>query len=157
MPNQPATEVPRPPPTPPRRARFQIHLSTAIVLMFVAGGLIWANTNRGRAENHNYGHFATVYPRGSDEYTTHEIVVHAYGWPFNALEKFAYIVDEYDGKPSANPRLVDPNNEKSHLETGETRWNILALIGDISFAIAILATVRFVCEWRIRRSARKGA
>ena len=28
----------------PPRKRFQIHLSTAIVLMFVAGGLIWANT-----------------------------------------------------------------------------------------------------------------
>jgi hypothetical protein len=28
---------------PPRRHRFQIHLSTAVVLMFVAGGLIWAN------------------------------------------------------------------------------------------------------------------
>ncbi|MEI6236505.1 MAG: hypothetical protein WCT04_25900 [Planctomycetota bacterium] len=30
------------PPPPPHR-HFQIHLSTAIVLMFVAGGLIWAN------------------------------------------------------------------------------------------------------------------
>jgi hypothetical protein len=29
--------------SPPRRARFQIHLSTAMVLMFVAGALIWAN------------------------------------------------------------------------------------------------------------------
>src|SRR5436190_1967908 len=28
---------------PPPRKRFQIHLSTAIVLMFVAGSLIWAN------------------------------------------------------------------------------------------------------------------
>ena len=28
---------------PPHRKRFQIHLSTAIVLMFVAGGLIGAN------------------------------------------------------------------------------------------------------------------
>ena len=27
----------------PRRAWFQLHLSTAIVLMFVAGGLLWAN------------------------------------------------------------------------------------------------------------------
>ena len=27
----------------PRRPWFQIHLSTAIVLMFVAGGLVWAN------------------------------------------------------------------------------------------------------------------
>jgi hypothetical protein len=31
--------------SPPRRARFQIHLSTAIVLMFVAGFFIWANVN----------------------------------------------------------------------------------------------------------------
>jgi|SRR5579862_60054 len=29
--------------TVPRRGRFQIHLSTAVVLMFVAGGIIWAN------------------------------------------------------------------------------------------------------------------
>ena len=28
---------------PPPRKRFQIHLSTAIVMMFVAGALIWAN------------------------------------------------------------------------------------------------------------------
>ena len=28
---------------PPPRKRFQIHLSTAIVLMLMAGGLIWAN------------------------------------------------------------------------------------------------------------------
>src|SRR5438477_160602 len=30
---------------PPPRNRFQIHLSTAIVMMFVAGGLIWANVH----------------------------------------------------------------------------------------------------------------
>ena len=30
-------------PGPPRRKRFQIHLSTAIVMTFVAGALIWAN------------------------------------------------------------------------------------------------------------------
>jgi hypothetical protein len=27
----------------PRRVRFQIHLSTAIVMMFTAGAIIWAN------------------------------------------------------------------------------------------------------------------
>src|SRR5258706_7108575 len=32
-----------PGPEPPRRKRFQIHLSTAIVMMFVAGAIIWAN------------------------------------------------------------------------------------------------------------------
>ena len=30
-------------PNPPRRPFFQIHLSTAIMLMFTAGALIWAN------------------------------------------------------------------------------------------------------------------
>jgi hypothetical protein len=30
---------------PPRRARFQVHLSTAIVLMFAAGGLMWLNVD----------------------------------------------------------------------------------------------------------------
>ena len=30
---------------PPRRKRFQFHLSTAIVMMFVAGGLMWANAS----------------------------------------------------------------------------------------------------------------
>jgi len=28
---------------PPRRKRFQVHLSTAVVLMFAAGGIIWGN------------------------------------------------------------------------------------------------------------------
>lgn len=37
-------------PKPPRRRRFQIHLSTAIVMMFVAGVLIWANTRGRRVE-----------------------------------------------------------------------------------------------------------
>src|SRR5580765_8505531 len=34
----------------PPRKRFQIHLSTAIVLMFVAGALIWANIRPTRLE-----------------------------------------------------------------------------------------------------------
>ena len=32
----------------PRRWRFQMHLSTAVVLMFVAGAIIWANVNESR-------------------------------------------------------------------------------------------------------------
>ncbi|HLX60086.1 MAG TPA: hypothetical protein VKX17_02270 [Planctomycetota bacterium] len=48
--------------TVPRRGRFQIHLSTAIVLMFVAGGLMWANLVEGRVDGRA-----------------------AYGWPFCAV------------------------------------------------------------------------
>ena len=43
-------------PTPPPRKRFQIHLSTAIVMMFVAGGLMWANFT------HKDDYFGWPYP-----------------------------------------------------------------------------------------------
>ena len=54
---------------PPPRKRFQIHLSTAIVLMFVAGALIWANVQRWRPMSRP--------PR-----------CRFYGWP-------CFVVDEY--------------------------------------------------------------
>ena len=41
-------------PEPPNRKRFQIHLSTAIVLMFVAGGLIWTNCGVFRSKSIMY-------------------------------------------------------------------------------------------------------
>jgi hypothetical protein len=62
---------------PPRRKRFQIHLSTAIVLMFVAGGLIWAN----RIEKLSTSRIEFA------EYT------HA-GWPFWALNHI-HLIDPY--------------------------------------------------------------
>ena len=53
-------------PNPPRRPFFQIHLSTAIVLMFSAGALIWINT-----------HARMPY----------KCCIYDYGWPFTALER----------------------------------------------------------------------
>ena len=52
-------------PTQPPRRRFQIHLSTAIVMMFVVGVLTWINT-----------HARMPY----------KCCVYAYGWPFTAIE-----------------------------------------------------------------------
>ena len=48
-------------PEPPRRKRFQIHLSTAIVMMFVAGALIWANT-RNQVDDANFKEFVVGWP-----------------------------------------------------------------------------------------------
>src|SRR6266404_1141238 len=44
----------------PRRPWFQIHLSTAIVLMFVAGGILWLNVTP------DWAHMSSVYgwPKG---------------------------------------------------------------------------------------------
>ena len=60
-------------PTPPPRKRFQFHLSTAIVMMFVAGGLIWANV-------HVMAYSFEGYPR--------------YGWPYRAIFNNSVLVPE---------------------------------------------------------------
>jgi len=40
----------------PKRKRFQVHLSTAVVLMFAAGGMIWLNvTDRWQGFHSLYG------------------------------------------------------------------------------------------------------
>src|SRR5437763_1377335 len=49
---------------PPPRKRFQIHLSTAIVLTFTAGALIWANVSK------------------------MEGLLRFYGWPFHHIHYF---------------------------------------------------------------------
>ncbi|HLX65279.1 MAG TPA: hypothetical protein VKX17_28680 [Planctomycetota bacterium] len=60
-------------PEPPRRWRFQIHLSTAVVMMFVAGGLIWAN-------NTTRVLYLQVTPTQS--YSTDGV----HGWPFSVVD-----------------------------------------------------------------------
>src|SRR6185295_6096720 len=56
-------------PTPPPRKRYQIHLSTAIVMMFVAGALMWAN----------FARFDTHY---SDPHCK------IYGWPCKFMQVY---------------------------------------------------------------------
>lgn len=52
-----------------RRRRFQIHLSTAVLLMFVAAGLLWVNL------------------QDSDDISLNK----AYGWPFAIIRDGIYI------------------------------------------------------------------
>ncbi|HLX63075.1 MAG TPA: hypothetical protein VKX17_17530 [Planctomycetota bacterium] len=65
----------------PRRARFQIHLSTANVLMFVAGGLIWANVNGRRVEGRGVEWYPIGSPMTGDAMTESE---------FFAVEQYKY-------------------------------------------------------------------
>src|SRR5437868_14403168 len=60
---------------PPLRKRFQVHLSTAIVMMFVAGGSMWANTLNWGVGIEHYGapflavlkfHLGGLAPKGKD-------------------------------------------------------------------------------------------
>lgn len=124
----------------PRRKRFQIHLSTAIVLMFAAGGLMWANlipriaTVVYRFELHGESGF--VAPVESKEY----------GWPF--VHFLSYENDEH---------VFHLGDWEGFLAKSNLGTRKAGLIYDIVIAFAILFSVWLACEWWIRRrSGRKG-
>ena len=151
--------------TPPRRARFQIHLSTAIVLMFVAGGLIWANV-RGRfvpkiGAAFRYGMIDKEMTESefiqSKEYEYEEWVGHhtfEHGWPFDAMRSASRVYRTRRGKSvmsAGTPSAWLRGRIPSTWRTGPIIYNAL-------IALLVLFGVWFVCEWQIRRrAARKGA
>ncbi|HLX60933.1 MAG TPA: hypothetical protein VKX17_06585 [Planctomycetota bacterium] len=112
----------------PRRARFQIHLSTAILLMFVAGALIWAQTTpklTSQKRTDPPGWSVVEYPRTE------------YGWP-----AVAYIYIDYSSTK------IQPNQRE---------WNYGGVQFDIVMAMIYLSGAGCLCEWLIRRrAARKG-
>jgi hypothetical protein len=114
---------------PPCRKRFQIHLSTAIVMMFVAGGLWWANLTPLKG---------TFVVEGENGKNVFEHVI--FGWPFSR-EHENYIGG--DIKDVFGDWILPP---------------IAIYSCDVFTALLILLAVRYICEWLIRRRvARKDA
>jgi len=109
---------------------FQYHLSTAIVLMFVAAGLLWANMHWSKADL-NWGGYSQ-----------------ARGWPWH-LQEWPINRDANEG--SVVPILWNQTDEdpfKPHLR-------ITGLVLNTIAAFAILGAIAFLCEWRIRRRERQ--
>ena len=121
-------------PTPPPRKRFQIHLSTAIVMMFVAGALIWANVSQrgGRGE---------VLQVIDQELLVVDYELY-YGWPF------PMVTSQGSALASLSEMYALP----------EWKWHAVSLTLNGVLAVAVVVFVAFLCERRIRRrAARKGA
>ncbi|HLX59653.1 MAG TPA: hypothetical protein VKX17_00085 [Planctomycetota bacterium] len=130
-------------PEPPRRWRFQIHLSTAIVMMFVAGGLIWANTrvHRDPCPDDSEGDraFMEWIATGANP---------ARGWPFT----IARASPIHTTQSVENGVLMPPVSKQA-----PPVWFWGDLVTDVVIALGILVGVWLLCERLIRRrAARKG-
>jgi len=99
-----------------KRPLWQIHLSTAIVTMFLAGVFMWLNQ--------------VQVPR--DEMLDHETMLTGErGWPVRFQ------------------RWVNIAGQQSSIV------GIAALIFDIAVGLVALVWIAVVCEWRIRRKAKR--
>lgn len=106
---------------PARRWRFQIHLSTAIVMMFAAGGIIWANTRD----------LDDVQSGMLDGYG---ITEQHCGWPFTAIEFFQW---------PRNPSHIEERSTEWFFHKIQAAFNAVT-------TAAILFMVWYVCERRAR-------
>jgi hypothetical protein len=121
--------------TEPPPKRFQIHLSTAIVMMFVAGILLWANVREYDVKPMDspmrmwYGDEPQKLYQVRDE----AFVDKKWGWPLEFLHHRFFAETEY-------------------------RFMYWCAGIDFYFAACVLLAVWFLCEWLIRhRAAQKGA
>ena len=111
----------------PARRLFQIHLSTAIVLMFAAGGIIWANTTE-RQSPHNL-----TLTRGRTIIGLYSY----YGWPWNAY---------LEGK---NAYYQAPTDDWKITHSGRKFFKSDAAL-NAGVAVLILVTTCLLCEWLAR-------
>jgi len=119
-----------------KRAWFQYHLSTAMILMFVAAILLWAN----------------IRPYPARDYIYRNELTGSKGWGIRADPYGPFLAR---GWPTAF--MIVAAVEPRPLFGGEYQevFDVHGMIGDFVFAFTILPIVGVLCEWSIRRKARK--
>lgn len=144
-------------PEAPRRKRFQIHLSTALIMMIAAGFLIWANvTPQHSLDNATMDDTFRLYPKLLPEYVDPvkfqimlsftgardiKLEQKTHGWPAMVVRKFDITI------------TFEARSKKSPLGHTGYLWSAIAI--NLAVALSILFTIWFVCEWWIRRRAAK--
>jgi hypothetical protein len=120
------------------RRKFQIHLSTTIVLTFLAGVLVWANATPQTTPYSAPGHFSEKeQPFALD-----------YGWPF----VFRRDLGLSDGEPIIL-RTYHENGQETSIAS---YFNAKRLALDLALALAMLCAGCIAFDWFIRRrEARK--
>jgi len=122
-----------------KRRWFQVHLSTAVLLMLTSGFLFWANLSTTAVNK---------YAESIDYDGHHETS----GWPFEA--QYIITIPKDIGVAAQYYGVKDPSlTLKKDLTL--KKWRRGGFILNFLVALAILATTAFACEFLIRRRARK--
>ena len=141
---------------PPRHKRFQIHLSTAMLLMLAVGGLMLANM-RGRFERPIEQIIKDRIEKRGSFYVNADEFMHVsdavstgykncnYGWPFDALSTYQFISVFKNGDITKHPGAL----RIYHIES--------AMLDALIVILTLYFTFKY-SEWLIRhRAAEKGA
>ncbi|MCY3020040.1 MAG: hypothetical protein NTW87_13565 [Planctomycetota bacterium] len=158
-----------------KRPWLQIHLSTAVILMFVAGGLLWTNCRRSCKDVSG-----SAYTFDGPILSYHI----EYGWPAVVRRHSIMLYpDPFYSSPAdlsltfeihrgtSNPPPVAPPTAEREGEWNEelgwrlpagylahrfpASWSIPGLLKNGLVALAVLAAVAFLCEWPIRKRGGK--
>jgi hypothetical protein len=102
-----------------KRTPFQLHLSTALILMFLAATLLWLNMRAVHLE----GFVGST----SYEGKTFEnyVIIQGHGWPLTCAKHFTY-----------SEKTIPPG----------TYWNSQNLLGNLAIAFIILSLSGIVIE-----------
>ena len=123
---------------------FRIHLSTAVVLMLVAGILLEVNlVPREEYVNESIGIFVPDFKTGGFQEFTHE-TWHVWGWPYTGSSQRLW-------KTVATDRKIDKDIVESFYygpQPQTTEWVRVSF--NIAVALIILITVAITLEFRIR-------
>jgi hypothetical protein len=113
----------------PKKRRFwQLHLSTAVLLMFGAGGFLWLNSFPHR-----------FYPWADMP----ENYFYQYGWP---------TVFYTDPEPALVMGIpLGTALDRFIREVGQREVSTLHVVVNVLVALPCLASLAFACEWLIRR------
>ncbi len=113
----------------PRRAWFQIHLSTALALCFLAGGIVWLNCTARSEQRPPHRSISVAYT--------------CYGWPFSIVE--------YRMDLRTRPGASSGSEAEIYFEPQRQPIQVTGLILDFALAASILLSVGYRLERRSRQ------
>ena len=152
-----------------RRSRIQFHLSTAIVLMFVAGGILWVNlTERYLRDTRIDPELKTILEMMGMKDANRGNLLKGWPLPFRIQRIIVYPYGKDIATPelSAEMRLIEPSKRDNiHFINGigigitENAADSGVMYAEAAFdfgiAMAVLFIIAFICEWWIRRKIMK--